>query len=142
MSAVEIGRVFDYRVAVERGDDPVQQIVATLGVRYFSSPEDNSYFYAVLLIEELSNMVYFEFYIVGFDFRTDFYLFDEAAGLRFTCFPLTLTLFVKVFTEIHYAANGRLSLGRDFDQIETLLFGLGQRFLGGDYADLLSLVVY
>jgi len=110
-------------------------------VRYFPPPEDDRDLYAVFLLEEFYYVVDFKIYVVSFYFRTDFYLFNEAACLPLSGVALAFTLFVKVFAEIHYPANGRFCLRRDLDQVEPFLFGLGQRFLGGDYANLFPLVV-
>lgn len=62
--------------------------------------------------------------------------------MPFTGVALPFSLLIKVFTEIHYPANGRFGVRRHFDQVEAFLFGLCQRFSGGDYADLRSFIIY
>ena len=61
--------------------------------------------------------------------------------MSFTGFALPFSLLVKVLAEIHYPAYGWFGVRRDFNQVEVFFFGLGQRFAGGDYADLSSLLV-
>jgi hypothetical protein len=141
MSAVERGRVFDHRVTVERGYDLFQQFPAAFGVRYFPASKNDGYLDAIVLLEEFFNVAYLEINIVSFDFGAYFYFFDEAADLAFAGVALPLPLLVQVFTEIHYPANGRFGVRRDLDQVEAFLFSLGQRFAGGDYAYLPSLLV-
>ena len=117
MPALEGGRILDRGVAVQEPYDAVEQRPAAFGVRDLAPSENDRNFNAVFLLEELFNVAYLKFYIVGFDFCTYFDFFYQAAGLPFTRFFLPLALFVKVLAEIHYPTNRRSCRGGYFDEV-------------------------
>jgi len=59
----------------------------------------------------------------------------------FVRFTFLLRLLVLELAVVEDAADGRVRVGRDLDQIEALFAGLCERLLNGDYAEFLPLVV-
>jgi len=56
-------------------------------------------------------------------------------GLSFLCLAFFLCSFIDELSKIHHTANGRVSVGRDLDQVEFGVAGKFQGFLDGHYTD-------
>ena len=104
-------------------------------VRHLASAELQLHFELVPLVEELLGVADLGQVIVVVDVDAEFDLFDRAPGVRFFVL-LLLGQLVAVFAEIDDAANGRVRIGRHFDEIETQFLGLAQGVLQLEDAEL------
>ena len=97
--------------------EPLHELVTLVDVRVLATAEDHAEDYLVLLGEELLGAVDLRHEVVVADLGTHAELFVFAV----VCMALVLPLLLLVLelAVVHDAANGRLLLGRDFDEVEA-----------------------
>jgi hypothetical protein len=115
----------------------LDQLVAFFGVGVFAAAEDDGEDYFVLFGQELLGSVDLGHQVVVADFGADAELFIFAV-VR-VAFVLPLLLLVLELSEVHYSANGRLLLGRDFHKVEAEFFGTLKSVDSFQDAELVSL---
>ena len=100
-----------------------QELLADVGVSHFTAAEANSDLNAVALSQELLGIAQLGVEIADVDTggHTDFLDFDNMLVLF--RFFLALGLLELELTVVHELANGRDSVGRDLDQVQTGLIG-------------------
>lgn len=91
--------------------------------------------------EELAGLfdLYQPIVLIGFGSQADFFL-DNGVLLEFG-FVLLFLLIVFPFAEIHKPTNGRVAVGRHFDQVHLRLAGPGEGLVDIDDTDLLIVLV-
>jgi len=101
----------------------------------------NSRLNLVSVVKYPRGIVFLELIIVFVGARAELDLLDGYEGLLVLSLFLLLFLLVLPFAEVDDAANRRLSLWRDFDQVQTLAASDLDRLLRSHYSELRAFVV-
>src|SRR5439155_14502226 len=136
--AFEARGLLDDRDVLQLGLDAAQDGLPDLAVRDLTAAEHHGHARLVALGEELADRLRLEGVIVLFRLGTELHfleLHDRLLLLRLARLLLGLVLELAV---VHDLADRRLGHGRDLDQVETELLGLGEGGLEGDHSQLLT----
>ena len=118
--------------------EPVQQVLTDLSMGHLSAAEANGDLDTVAISDELLGILELGVEIADIDARRHANLLDLHHVLVLLCFLLLLALLETELAVVHQLANGRDSLGRDLDKIQTLFIGDLQRLIGGHDAHLFT----
>ena len=108
---------------------------------HFAATEDDNDSDTIAVGEELLNFAEFDVKVVVADFEADFHSFELGlffAGF-FTIFGLFFHLLVLVFAPVDDFDNGRVGVGGDFHQVNSLFTGEQLRVAAGHNTQLLSI---
>ena len=139
LAAFQPGHGFDLARIANIGGDPVQQFQTQLLVRHFAATEAQGDLDLVALFQKLQDRAHLHVVIMGIGPGTELDFLDLDDVLLLARLGLALLRLVFVLAEIHDLADRRFGIGRDFDQIQTRLFGKGHSARRGDHADILSI---
>jgi hypothetical protein len=115
--AVHLWRLLEFGDGFELFLQTLNQLVAFIDVGVFAAAEDDAEDHLVFLGQELFGPVDLRHEVVVADLGAHAELFVFAVvGVAFV---LPLLLLVLEFAVVHDAANGRLFLGRNFDEVEA-----------------------
>lgn len=130
-------RRFDTGDFRQLANDRIEQALPFVHVRQFAAAEDDRDQHLVAMFEELARLLDLDLDVVLAGLRPDADLFQPR--LMHDCLMLALGLLVFEFAKIHHPHDRRLFVGRDFDQVESVLARLGQGFGGRKNTELLSI---
>src|SRR6266404_1514127 len=132
----ELGSDFDYSGLAEVFLEFLQQREAQLLVCDLAATEMDSRFDLVPVVKYPYRVVLLELVVVLVGPRPELNLLDGNERLFGLGFLLFLLLLVLILAEVDDAANGRLSLRRNFDEIEAFAPRDFERLLRRHYTDL------
>jgi hypothetical protein len=132
------GTLFDHCIFFSVFGYFSKQFPAFLGEGDFSSPEDNGYFYLVFFPYKFFNTANFNFQIMGLCLGADFYFLNLKSGLFFLGLLQFFCLLVFKAAVIHYFADRRVCIWRNFNKIQACFFGGRKGFLNGDDPELIA----
>jgi hypothetical protein len=96
----------------------------------------------IAFLNKALDVLYFEVHIMGIGARANLHFLDGAGGRALFGVVGLLLLRVTILVEVGYAADRRVRVGRDLDQVESLRFGRADRlaqaedaYLGAVYVD-------
>ena len=102
------------------GQEFLNHLKAVFGMRHFASPEFEGDFDFHVLAQEINSMLNFDAKIVRIDFWAELDFFNFVGVLMLLGFLVALGLFVAKLPVIHEAADGRIGIGGDFDQVNGI----------------------
>ena len=105
------------------GSNAFQQLAAKVKVRHLTTAETQSDFHFISVFQELIDVAHLHFIVIRIRVWTELDLFDLDDLLLFARFGFALLRLVFEFAEIHDLTHGRVGVRRDFDKVETSLFG-------------------
>jgi len=123
-------------------NNPFEQIFAKLGKCNFASPENDCYLNLVLSFNKLFDMIDLGLQIVFAGLWSYLYFLELKRSLFLFRFLSLLGQFIFITTIIHYFADRRVSVGRNFHQVKTKIIGNSNCLVSGDNADLIAFRVY
>ena len=121
--------------------DTVHHSLTEFLMGHFAATEDDNDSDTIAVGEELLNLAEFDVKVVVADFEADFHSFELGlffAGF-FTIFGLFFHLLVLVFAPVDDFDNGRVGVGGDFHQVNSLFTGEQLRVAAGHNTQLLSI---
>jgi hypothetical protein len=123
------------------GSNTVQQIASNLRVRDFASSEADPHPHLHPILKPLARIAHLERAVMtgGFGSQPDF--LDLDLLLLLSRFPFALGLFVLELAKVHDPANGRLSIRRNLDQIQSSVIRKPKRLSGRHNAFVVAFVV-
>ena len=101
-------------------------------MRELAATEAHGHFDLVALLDEFEHAAHLNVVVVIVDAGTQLDLLDLDDLLLFARLVAALLLLVFVLAEVENLADRRIGVGRDFDEIEAGLDGLGERVVAGD----------
>lgn len=128
---------FDFAHRFQQRDNVADHALPFLDVRDFTPTEDDRHNHFVLVLEEPTCLIDFEFDIVIARLGSNANFFDFA--LMDVGLVLLFLLLVLEFAEVHDSANGRPLVGGHFDQIQIRVPCLLKCLFGRDDSKLSSL---
>jgi len=123
-------------------DDIVEYVVSELGMGHLSSSESYGDFDFVAFLQKLPGLSFLDLEVVSLDIRVESNLLDPDRVLMFPRYLFLLRLLVPVLAEVHYSADRRICVGRDFHEIEVFFVGQFLSVFDRDNAYMFALVVY
>jgi hypothetical protein len=125
-ATVHLGRLFELGALFEFLLQPANELVAFIDMGVFAAAEDDAEDHLVFFCQEFFGAVDLGHEVVIANFGADAELFVFAV-MR-VAFVLPLFLLVLELAVIHDAANGRLLLGRDLDEVQADFAGALEGF--------------
>ena len=124
--------LFELGARLQLFRESLDQLEAFIHVRVFAATEDDGEDDLIFAGQEFFRSVDLGHQVLVADFwaEAEFFVF----AVMSVAFVLPLLLLVLEFAEIHDAANGRLLLGSDLDEVHAGVAGLLQSFDGFDNA--------
>src|SRR5882762_10687116 len=122
-------------------DEPFQDLASQVGAGHLAAAEEDGRFDLVAFSEEAQHVIPLGFVIVIVHIDAELHFLDHDLLLMLLGFALLLFLLVQEFPVVHDAANGGLSGGRDFNQVQVLFAGHLERFVGRQDPDLVAFVI-
>ena len=107
----------------------MKQLPPAVGQGNFAATEDHGDLDLVLFVDEPLDVVQFGVQVVFTGFRPYFNLFYLKRALLFFGFLLFFGLFLFIAPIVHYLAYGRVRVGRNLDQIQSVVAGNGKCFI-------------
>jgi hypothetical protein len=101
-------------------------------VRELAAAEAHGHFDLIALVDELEHAPHLDVIVVIVDAGAQLDLLDLDDLLLLARLVAALLLFVFVLAEVEDLADGGIGVGRDFDEVEAGLDGLGERLVAGD----------
>ena len=139
VAAVLAGLRLDHREIGDVLGDTVQDLHAELRVGHLATAEHDRELDLVAFAEEAHHVLHLGGVVVLVDLGPELHLLDDDVRGLALRLPAPLFLLVDVPAVVHDPADRRVGVGRDLDQVELLLTGLGQRFREGLDAELFAL---
>ena len=102
------------------GKEFVNDLKTDLCMGHFTSAEFEGDFHLHILAEKINCVLDFDAEIVRIDLGAELDLFDFRRVLVLLGFFVAFGLFVAELAEIHQAANGRVGIRRDLDQVHPI----------------------
>src|SRR5271157_4579002 len=132
---------FHNRLVAKVGDQSVQNPASQALACHLASAEEDGRLHLVAFGEEAQHVVLLGLVVVIVHVDAELHFLDRDLVLVFLGLALALFLLVQVLPVIHDAAHGRLSVGRDFYQVEGFFAGNLERFVGRHDAKLVAFIV-
>src|SRR5271157_1049128 len=132
---------FHNRLVAQVGDQAIQNPAPQALARHLASAEENCRLHLVAFGEEAQHVVLLGLVIVIVHVDAELHFLDRDLVLVLLGLALALFLLVQVLPVIHDAAYRRLSVGRDFYQVEGFFAGNLERFVGRHDAKLVAFIV-
>src|SRR5213083_1204746 len=131
--------VLRHRDVLHRLHHLLQHLPAELGVRHLAALEADGDLGLVTLLQEPAHVLELELEVVSLGLGAHLHFLDLDRRLLLARLLQPARLRVLVLAEVHDAADGRLGLRRDLDEVELLGARRLQRLLGRHDPELLAL---
>jgi hypothetical protein len=122
-------------------NEPVDDGITELAVRHLAALETQRRLDLIAFAQEANRLVLLGLVVMLIDSHGKLNFLDRDHFLLLARRAVALVLLVEEFAVILNAADGRLSGGRNFDQIQATLAGYLQSFKGGQNAELFAVFV-
>jgi len=120
---------------------PLQQLCPELLMGHFTSPEAQRDLYLIAILKKPLEVTQLDLVVTGIRTRAEFHFLDLDLFLLFLCCLLLFRLLELPFAKIHDAADGRIRIRIQFDQIKFCGGCPLQGIIGGYNADLFTVLI-
>ena len=134
-------RLLDRAVRTELISELIEQGFTQIRVGHLAAAEAHRHLDLVALLEELEDLLHLRVIVVVVDVRTHLDLLDLLRLLRLACEVRLLLRLVLELADIEELGDGRIGVGRDLNQVQTMLGRLLDRFARVHHAQILALVI-
>lgn len=117
----------------------LQQFTPKVLVGHFATAETQRDFHLVAIFQEFENVPHLDVIVIGVGVGSEFDLFDFDYFLLFSGFAFAFLLLILELTEIHYFADRRTGIRRNFYKIQSCLVSELHGARGADNADIVAI---
>ncbi len=140
MTSFHFGGFFDHHMIFDRVGKALHHFQTDFGVTHLTAAETNRNFHLVAAFHKADGMTHLGLKIGDIGVESEAHLFDFHDTLIFARFFFALGLLETILAVIHDAANGRLRIGSNLDQVEIALVGELLRIARRHNAELFAVV--